>query len=79
MNTYVVKDPNGNTVLTLNANTIDEAWDKAGLLVGVDILGFTVERQITSSASALDPMWILMGALLVVMLLASKERRRLSH
>lgn len=79
MNTYVIKDPNGETVLTLNANTIDEAWDKASLLVGAEILGFTIERQITSSASTLDPMWILMGALLVVMLLGSRQRRRLSH
>ena len=76
MNTYVVKDPNGNTVLTVNANSIDEAWSKAELLQGASILGYTIEKQYATSTSTLDPIWILMGILVAAMLFGAKERRR---
>lgn len=76
MNTYVIKDPSGNTFLTLNANSVDEAWDKASLLHGAEILGFTIERQYTASTTAIDPIWILLGVLAVVMVFGARERRR---
>lgn len=80
MNTYVLKDPNGNTVATLHANDMDAAWEQAFGLLGEIVSsgsGYTIERQLTASATSIDPLWILLGLLAVAMLWGNSRRRRL--
>jgi len=70
MNNYSVYDISGSQVATIQASDSDEALSKAISIYG---LGISVTRQYTTNAIGIDPLWILLGLLVLSRLVKKKS------
>lgn len=70
MNTYSVRDANGESLGTVQAGNTDEALERAKVLYGDSV---TVMPQLTTTTIGFDPLWVLLAILLAGMYFKKKR------
>lgn len=71
MNSYRVNDGYGQYLTTIQAASIDAAYEVAVSAYGPDVI---IEREYTATGISIDPIWILLGLLLAAQLLRRKRQ-----
>ena len=75
MKSYKIYDTSGKFLFTVQATSVDDAFNQASSTFDSRYIG-RVEPQYTANVTGLDPLWILLAVLGAVLLFGKKGQHR---